>query len=283
MALSVVVTGASGFIGNHLVKYLKNYSNLKLYPVSKTKKNSNYFYLETFKELPKADIIFHLGQNSNRSLVNKNIDFVREALEDIEYIIAKKYKKIIFCSSSTVYGNKGYKPYTENDLIFEYDFYSSMKIKSEKRIIEEKGCVLRLSNVIGINMSRNTVLMNIIQQLGTNNKLLIKNIKPIRDFVAIEDVINAMVNLLNINITGFFNVGTGIGTSIKELAHLVLSISKENNREIVFEKKQFDRSYNVVNVSKLNSLVENNYQTSIEETIKSLIKNEKKNNIRFHR
>lgn len=283
MPLSIVVTGATGFIGNHLVTYLKNYPNLRVFPVSKTQKDSNCFFLESFKELPEADVIFHLGQNSNRFLVNKNEDFVKEALTDIEHIISKKYKKIIYCSSSSVYGNKGHKPYTENDSVCEYDFYSSMKIKSEKKIVEQKGCVLRLSNVIGINMSTNTVMMNIIQQLGVNNKLVIENINPVRDFVAIDIVINAMVNLLNINFTGLLNVGSGIGISIGELAHLVLLIANEKNREIVFEKKQFDRSYNVVNVSKLNRLIKNNYQNSIEDTIISLIKNEKKNNLRFHR
>ena len=170
MSTSITITGASGFIGKVLVSELKKLKVDKVYPISKTQKDSNYFYINSFANLPKTDVIFHLGQNSDRHKINSNYSLVEEALNDLEYIISNNYKQIIFCSSASVYGDKGNKPFKETDPVKEYDNYSFMKIESEKKVLEANGCVLRLANVIGLNMSKNTVLMDIIFQLGVKKK-----------------------------------------------------------------------------------------------------------------
>ena len=283
MPTSIVVTGASGFIGSKLVKCLRKILGFKVYAISKSIKNSDFVYVKSFLELPKSDIIIHLGQNSNRSMVNKKKDLVKEALDDLDMIISKKFKQIVFCSSSSVYGDKGLQPYKENAFVYEYDNYSSMKIKSEKKVINASGCVLRLSNVIGKEMSQNTVLMEIVNHLGLEKELILKDGNPIRDFISLDYVIKVMIKVIELNCSGIYNVGSNNGISIKQLTGLVLNEANEPNRTFSFKEKRLKYSYNVLNTSKLKNLLGKENLFSIKNTILDLINYEKKNNSNLYR
>lgn len=282
MSTSITITGASGFIGKALVSELKKLKIYKLYLVSKTQKDSNYFYTNSFASLPKTDVIFHLGQNSDRHEINSNNSLVEEALNDLEYIISNNYKQIIFCSSASVYGDKGNKPFKENDAVYEYDNYSFMKIESEKKVLEANGCVLRLANVIGLNMSKNTVLMDIISQLGLKKKLIVNDIKSIRDFVPLDHVLKVMLEIMKVNHQGIYNVGTGREISVKNLIKIVLDIAGETSRNYSSKEKNLKYSYNVLNIKKLKKIMEIQHKTSIEDTLYDIIKNEKKSNSSFY-
>ena len=283
MSKSITVTGASGFIGKALINELKKLKNHKVYPISKTQKDSNYIYTNSYSNLPKTDVIFHLGQNSDRHKINSNYSMVEEALNDLELIISNNYKQIIFCSSASVYGDKSNKPFKENDPVYEYDNYSLMKIKSEKKVLEANGCILRLANVIGLQMSKNTVLMDIIFQLGFKKKIIVKDIKPIRDFVPLDYVLKVMIKIMKAELKGIFNVGTGREISIKNLIEIVLDIAEETSQNYSSIEKNLKYSYNVLNIEKLKKILEINYKYSIEDTLYDIINYEKKNNSSFYR
>ena len=129
MTSSVVITGSTGFIGSALCKKLKERKEYSIVKVTRSKKHkSDYCQVSNYKNSPSGDILIHLGENSDRAIVNKLGDsYVDNSIDVIESLLEKKYEKIIYSSSSVVYGFKGNNPYGENKKIHGHDIYSKAK------------------------------------------------------------------------------------------------------------------------------------------------------------
>jgi nucleoside-diphosphate-sugar epimerase len=264
---TIVITGASGFIGSSIYMMLKKNENFNLILVSKTKSKKPFTQVNDFGEVPSGDILIHLSENSDRNQVNSlgDISF-EQSSKNLDLLLKKKYKKIIYFSSSTVYGDCGSVPYDEKSKTLYTDSYSKLKLSNEKKVIGRNGIVLRVTNVIGPNMSNNNVYSDIISQLGEGESVVVRNDKPIRDFIWHEDVAYAVVKILSSNCTGIYNVGSGIGTSIRHLVKTILKLS-ESDKTIVSLDKCNLNSYNVVNIEKLRSAVNWTPKHSIEKII----------------
>ncbi len=77
----------------------------------------------------------------------------------------------------------------------------------------------------------------------------VKDDTPIRDFLSVSAAVSALSQILKRYITGVFNVGSGIGTSINALVKLLLAIANQINREIVATKASSRRSKSVLDIS----------------------------------
>lgn len=270
--ISVVITGASGFIGSSLVTKLNLNDKLEVIPVSRSADRKSNAFITNYCNTPKGDILFHLAENSDRSFVNNsNEKYLNESKVIIEELIKKKYKQIVYCSSSSLYGDKNTKPNKEKNESQSYDNYTQLKLSNEKKIIEAGGIVIRLSNVIGPGMSNNNVLSDIFKQVNASNSLNILNGSSVRDFIFIDDVVNALERLISKNDSGVFNLGSGIGTSISELAELIINTC---NKKIVVKSlsNSSSISYNVLDIRKIKNFLDWEPKFSLKKSIKLLIK-----------
>lgn len=268
----VILTGASGFIGTELTKKLRSINEIEVLPVSRSKKDNSFIQVSTYKEAPSGDVLVHLAEPSDRSIVNQLSSKDLESINnDLKFLLKKNYKKIVYCSSSVVYGDYGSTPYKETKVIEPYDKYSNMKIQSEQQILKHNGIVARISNVIGGGMSKNNVLSDIISQLPDNGNVYLQNMNPIRDFIAIEDVIEALVAMIMIGEKGIYNIGSNRGISIKDLARIVLETQGNNERGVKDQNLNDGNSYNVVDITKMKKTFNWLPKITIEEKIKELI------------
>lgn len=270
---TIVITGASGFIGMSLSKALKNNNNFNLVLTSQTKSGNPFTQISDFSEAPSGDILIHLSENSDRNIVNSLGDeCINQSVKNLDALLSKKYKKFIYFSSSTVYGDYGETPFDEKAPASYSDAYTKLKLDNEKKVINNNGVVLRVTNVIGPNMSANNVYSDIISQLGAGKSITIRNDKPIRDFIWHEDLANAVNKIISLDCTGIYNIGSGRGTSIKYLAQSILKFFNSDKSIISLDKSEL-KSYNVVNIDKFSKEANWTPKYSIEKMIKIMESN----------
>lgn len=242
---SILITGSNGFIGKNLIaKLLPDY---RIFAINKSPdvKRSNYFpkTLDISKLLPhhvpnKFSAIIHMAaatdviwcQNNPRACSEINIGGTQKLLE----IARKKDCKFVYLSTAHVYGKPSHNPMREEDPTNPESIYAGTKLAGEiicESYSKSYGLdidIVRLFSVYGPYSSPHLVTMKIISQLE-NNVVSLGNIKTKRDFIFVDDVTNAIKVILKKS-NGFnrYNVGTGKGTSIKQLCCLIKEISKKH-------------------------------------------------------
>ena len=252
--MKYIVTGGAGFIGSYIVKKLvARGDSVTVIDNLNTGKEEN---LESVRN----KIVFLKDSVLNMSLLEKetrNIDggFHQAALASVqdsfskrdEYYdvnvkgtenilkLAKKNNfKVVYASSSSVYGNPEQIPIKESDAKNPINPYAETKLKKEELAIKysEMGVKvigLRYFNVFGKGQSKEYagVLKLFLERI--RDKLPPKvngNGTQFRDFVYVEDVVNANILSMDSEIShGFFNVGTNSSITILDLAKIIIKSS----------------------------------------------------------
>jgi UDP-glucose 4-epimerase len=170
-----------------------------------------------------------------RSAFNVNI---AGTFNVIEACVNNNIKRMVYSSSASVYGDADYEPMDENHPFNNKNFYGATKIASEAMIrafhhrygLNYVG--LRYMNVYGQRQDYHgayiAVIMKMLDAIDQGESpTIIGDGSEAFDFVAVEDC--ALANLCAIKSDSndsFYNVGTGIRTSLKQLAELILEITK---------------------------------------------------------
>lgn len=291
--MKFVVTGGAGFIGSHLVKYLlnENYEitiidNLctgKLENLSGFEDKIDFHNLDIleFNKLRKivkdSDGIFHKAALTSvqESYLQKekyhsvNVD----GTENI-FKLAKEFKiKVIYASSSSVYGNTTSIPIKEDFSRNPINPYGITKLKDEilaehysNSGVEIIG--LRLFNVYGIGQTGDYagVITKFNESIQAGKPpTIFGDGSHVRDFISVEDV--AKANLLAMQSdfnNGFVNIGTGITTSIAELANLMIKLSNKTLKPIFTDLPEGDLKASQADVNLAKKLIGWEYETSLE-------------------
>ena len=248
------VTGGAGFIGSHLVSRLcldhhdvvvidnlsrGNMSNLKdVSGKMKFIRADITDYDDLDRVLQGMDGIFHLAAlTSIPYSFDQETEYRRTNVmgtDNVFRVGLESQIKIVFASSSSVYGNVDTLPIPENSAQNPLSPYAVTKYEGDllAENYTSQGAqivALRYFNVIGIGRA--------LKYAGVIPKFLdvIKRGEPpcifgdgslIRDFVDVNDTVRATVMAMESDIAhGFFNIGTGQSTSIDDLARMMINIS----------------------------------------------------------
>lgn len=272
MTISVVVTGASGFIGHALVKKLGAAPHFDVIPVSRTCKDKSFFCVNSYYDAPVGDVLVHLAEDSSRPRVNQaGESYIEQAKNTMGALIGKGYSKIIYCSSAVVYGNAGHVPYTEASTVYPVDNYSRLKLDNESSVIDAGGIVVRLANVIGPGMAENNVLSDIIAQLHNDKPVSIRDGTPVCDFIWLDDVICALMKLIVSDGAGVFNIGTGVGISIIEMAELAVKAADKGSQSVASLAESSRASYGVIDIGKMSRLYGWSPKWTLDQSIQYMV------------
>jgi len=275
--LKIVITGASGFIGGHLIKHLSDFANTEIVPLTR-RRIPNLVQVSNYADAPDGDVLIHLAEDNNLvSVTNKGLTYENEALNTLRALLAKKYRRVIYTSSSTLYGDKSIIPHGTGDEVFEMNPYARIKSLSEGAVLENpNGTVVRLANVYGPLMSANNVMSQILKQIPQQGDLEVGDVTPVRDFIWVQDVVEgismlAHMDFAEIGKSKMYNLGSGIGTSIGDLALLTLELAGQPERRVVSKNETRVASSIVLDYSETTNICGWTPRMSLQQGIASLL------------
>lgn len=266
-----LVIGGAGFIGSYVVAELLKenvkevvvYDNLargkKEYLEDSLKDERCNFYpvggdireIDILNEAMKdVDYVFCLAamwllhcKDFPRTAFDVNIAGTFNVLEAC---VKNNVKKLIWSSSASVYGDAVELPMTENHPYNNKNFYGASKIAGEAMAtafndrygLEVIG--LRYMNVYGPNQDQTAAYTGVVpimlNKIAANEAPVINGDgSQAYDFIYVEDVARCNLQALKSNIPfGFFNVGTEVQTSIKELCDIILKL-KQSDLKVIYK------------------------------------------------
>ena len=309
----IFIAGGSGLVGtNLLIRLLKINKNVKASYNSKIqniklKKFYKKYDFRNYKNCLNAtknmDVVFILAVKASGILgLKKNFAdnisenfLIRSNL--LKSCIDNNVKKILWVSSSTVY-QPAKKKISENKLNLNIDPYKIYYgtgwlyryleklcfFYNQNRLTDIK--IIRTSSIYGpydnFNEKKSHVIPALIKKAYNKKKVLEVwgNKKIIRDFVYVEDLVDAMLkfilkkkNILPIN----FSSGKAI--SIFRLAKKILEVSKSNKKIYFNHSERSSANYRVLDNKKINQIVKNLNRTKLEDGLKKTIEWYKKFNV----
>ena len=255
----ILVTGADGFIGSHLVESLvKKGYDVKAFvlynsfnywgwldDVSDSTKSSIEVVTGDIRDpfgidnaVKDCDIVINLAAliaipysyHSPSSYVDTNIKGTLNILES-----SKKHniKKMIHTSTSEVYGSAQYIPIDEKHPNVAQSPYAATKIAADQlalsyfRSFDTPVGIIRPFNTYGPRQSNRAIIPTVITQiLSGSNEIRLGNIHPTRDFSYVEDTVNGIIASIDSdNIIGnIINLGSGFEISINDTTKLISEI-----------------------------------------------------------
>jgi|TARA_R110002049_G_scaffold103286_2_gene249475 ADP-L-glycero-D-manno-heptose 6-epimerase len=203
MDMKVLLTGSKGFIGENL---LNKFKKLKWYVWEinvdeSTNEAPEYAHLENI--IKQCDGIFHVGAISDTTLhdCNKMLYYNYTLSKDI-FDLARKYdKKVIYSSSAATYGLGDGLP---------TNIYGWSKKLAEEYGLKscEKFVALRYFNVYGPGEYHKGKMASVAYQAYKKQSFTLFPTKPLRDFIYIDDVVEANLAAFKLD-RGIFDVGYG--------------------------------------------------------------------------
>ena len=252
--MKILVTGGAGFIGSHIAEYLvQRGDDVTVLDNLITGSKENLTKISDKINFVNGDIrdhklleklvsdttgVFHeaalASVQQSFSMKDEYIDVNVTGTENI-FKLAKEYGfKIVYASSSSVYGNPKKIPVKEDDERKPINPYAKTKLDGEdlaKKYSEigVKVIGLRYFNVFGKRQSKEYagVIKLFLQRIQQKKSPKINGDGlQTRDFVHIDDVVKANVLAMDSDINHrFLNVGSGLPTSVLDLANLIIEVS----------------------------------------------------------
>jgi UDP-glucose 4-epimerase len=263
-----IVTGGCGFIGSHIVDKLIELGHEVVVIDNQTSSTKTEYFFNDDAFYYKKDLsdygsmewlfedvnyVFHLASEISipycvehpRETMQNNVLSTLNVLE-----ASRKYgiERVVFSSTSAVYGNSLFLPSVETNSIDCLNTYSISKYSGEQlcqmyyNLYGLKTVIFRYFNVYGERQplvgSYAPVLGIFLRQLKNGEPLtLIGEGYQTRDFVHVSDVVSANIIASQKKLHKYgevFNVGTGLGTSIESIANLI-SLNQINLPERIGE------------------------------------------------
>ncbi len=268
----ILVTGADGFIGSHLVEQLvKNGYSVKAFVMYNS--FNSWGWLDSFDKdiLDKVEVIAGDIRDSNFvNIAMKDIDvvfhlaamitipFSYQAPENyidtnikgtLNVLLAAKnnnVERVLTTSTSEVYGTAEYIPIDEKHPLNAQSPYSASKIGADKiaesfyKSFDTPVTIVRPFNTYGPRQSARAVIPTIITQLLNGNKeIKLGDLNPTRDLVFVKDTVMGFIKIAeSIRTIGKeINIATGTDISIGDLAKKTISLINPD-AQIVTDKQR---------------------------------------------
>ena len=305
----IIVTGSNGFIGSNLIKGLNSMGINKIlavddhenFPPSENLSNCEFKDLVKIEDInkllrkyPNKDIshIFHQGACSDT--MEKDINYMLKNnylfSKDLLTLALEKNINFIYASSASVYGDgkifeedkKYEKPinlYAYSKFIFD-QYVRELMNKNDSQIVG-----LRYFNVYGPNEQHKgrmaSVAFHLHQQLKESKSIKLfegsdgyEDGEQKRDFIHVDDVVKVNLWFMKNEVSGIFNVGTGLSQSFNDVANAVIKWNKKGKIEYIpFPEELIGsyQSYTQANIDQLRNAGYKDEFLTVEEGVSSYL------------
>ncbi len=301
MGMKVLVTGGAGFIGSHLVDRLvqegnqviviDNLSTGKRKQVNKKaqlyKMDIRSKRIERVFRKERPLIVVHLAAQMNVRLSTEDPVFDAEVnilgtLNLLEHAVKHGVRKVSFASSGgAVYGEQEVFPAAESHRTDPLSPYGISKLAGEKYLAYYtnttglRHVVLRFGNVYGPRQEPEGEA----GVVAIFSKLMLEGGQPIingtgkqtRDFVYVDDVVEAIMVTLGEDIQGTFNVGTGQEATVNECYGIIKELTNSSCKDLYGAAKKGEQFRSVLDVMKLREEFDWDPQVSFPEGLKMTV------------
>lgn len=301
--IKVLITGGAGFIGSHIAEeWINKGAKVIVLDNLKTGKVENLSHLK--------NIDFVQGDVCDESLVNKivqDVDYIHhlaamvsvpESIEKpkncvevnvngllniLEAAKNSNVKKIVFSSSSAIYGDNPNLPHVESFLPNPKSPYGITKLDGEyylnmyAEIFGLKSVSLRYFNVFGerqnpFSQYAAVIPIFISKAIQEKDLLIFGDGEQTRDFIYVKDVVAAnLLAALDETQIGVFNIASSRSTSVNSLAEKIISEIGSNSKIVHLEERAGEIKHSFADVSKAEEQLKFKAMFSLEEGITKTI------------
>jgi len=302
----VIVTGGAGFIGSHLAEELTNrgYSVVILDDLSSGKmENITDLLTRENVEFIQGSItdvsllhqlfqgvhyVFHLAAIPSvpRSIENPSASHQVNTTGTLNVLLSARdsgVKKVVYASSSSVYGDTGTAAKREDMMPNPQSPYAVTKLTGEYycRVFQEvyrlPSICLRYFNIYGPRQDPNSpyaaVIPIFIRRIcQVNPPVIFGDGEQTRDFTFIKDATEANILAAESDATGVFNIGRSESVTINQLARLAIKLVGNNSVAPVYdEPRPGDIRHSLANISK-SRILGYNPRYSLEEGLRETVR-----------
>jgi UDP-glucose 4-epimerase len=320
---NILVLGGAGFIGSFVVQELLKEPVKKVVIYDNFARGKKEYIEESLKD-PRCSLYPHGGDIRDIDILNDAMkdtdyviclaamwllhckDFPRTAFEVniagtfnvLEACVKNKIKKLVWSSSASVYGDAVEVPMRETHPFNNKNFYGATKIAGEAMCTafnDRYGLSvigLRYMNVYGPHQDQTAAYTGVIpimlNKIDANESPVINGDgSQAYDFIYVEDVARCNVLALKSDVQfGFYNVGTGVQTTIKDLCNLILRL-KNSNLDVIYKPYSADDARALVknrigSTEKAEKDLGFRYRYELEEGLRKLIEWRERNKKKQH-
>ena len=257
MVKSILVTGATGFLGRHVVRNLL-WRGFKV--EAKSRADGDVCDAETWKKFPATDCVIHLAGST---FVPDSWDDPSKFLQNntlgtslaLDFCRNHKAKFVFF--STYMYSREAVMPVSEDSKLRPSNPYSLSKFFGENlcKFYSEhfgvKAVIFRPFNVYGLGQSEKFLIPSIIWQARLSDVIEVQDTKPSRDYVYVEDLLAALNCAITTDIKlEVVNIGTGRSYSVLELIETLGIVS---NRKFKIRSAMIERQSEIMHTQADNS------------------------------
>ena len=299
--MKVLVTGGAGFIGSHLVdRLVQEGHEVVVVDNLSTGKRRNLNRVARFVKLDiqssglervlrneRPHMVMHLAAQMDvrKSVEDPMFDAqvnVLGTLNVLQQSIKHGVRKVVFSSSGgAIYGEQEIYPAPESHVTRPLSPYGVSKLCGEQylsyyqRVNGLQIVSLRYANVYGPRQDPEGeagVVAIFIQKLLNNEQAIVNgNGRQTRDFVYVEDVVEANLAAMGQDVQGTYNVGTGEETSINDLLRILVRHTNSTCKEVHGPAKGGEQARSVIDSGKLRQELSWESRTELSEGLKRTV------------
>lgn len=189
-----------------------------------------------------CNMLFHLaalvavGQSNDEPLQYFRVNSLGTAMV-MEACRLLEIPKVVYASTGHVYGIPQHLPVSENHAIMPLSPYAASKLAGEAVIQGYAAAfgvsynIVRLSNLYSAASSEETVIGLALSQIMAGSRIALRNLYSIRDFIYVDDVVDALVHLAttgkNRHSQSIVNVSSGTGVAVIDIARTLVDITQK--------------------------------------------------------
>jgi nucleoside-diphosphate-sugar epimerase len=284
----VIVTGASGFIGHHMVRRLSNLKAETLV-IDRNQPAEHFpnveFEWADLRHLNKeyeADYLIHLAAVTNAGYAEKYPmeTYETNVLGTVNLMNHVKIsRRILFPSTALIYKASS-EPIAEDAELDQSSNYALsktigeaiLKFQSNRQKVDHT--IVRFFNVFGPGQLAMYIIPQVLRQIFDENKVVVRNGAVMRDMLFVDDCIDAVLRLAVTPAAAndVFNIGSGEIVTISDIARQAIRASGRSDVEYTDLEQNIDFSPTAImaDISKVTSTIDWLPRVSLEEGLKRM-------------
>lgn len=314
--MNILITGGAGFIGSTLADKLLEENNkivvidnfndyyspkLKEKNIKHNLDNKNYkLYrgdicdknlLRKIFEENQIDVVVHIAASAGvRPSIENPLSYVKNNIEGtvniVEVMKENGIKKIVFASSSSIYGNCKEEIFSEDLKVSEpISPYAASKSACEQflytysKLFDIQVVALRFFTVFGPRQRPDLAIRKFIDLIKENKPIPVYGDgTTIRDYTYIDDIVDGIIGAINYNDTPYeiINLGGGAPVSLNQMIETIEKVLNKKAKIEHLPMQPGDVSKTAADITKAKKLLNYNPKTSFKEGIIKFIEWEKK-------